>query len=309
MRAICVGHLAFDTTLPVLDFPIENTKIRIDKDIIHCGGGPASNAAYLLGSWKMPTTIIGAVGDDILGDYLISEFEEIGVDTSLIEKIKGKKTTTSYIIANINKGSRTIFTKKEDGLNVTDNFLMLKDDDKKSEVEVILIDGEEYKASVDILSKYPQAISIIDAGRVRDSTVSLCKLVDYVVCSKDFALEYTNHSVVNDTTLIEMYQKLKQDFNQAQVIITLEEMGCYTEIDGVLQIIPSILVKPVDSTGAGDIFHGAFAYFIANQYPLKEALILSNITGALSTLQIGGRNSIPLFHEVLEKRKNYDILK
>ena len=170
------------------------------------------------------------------------------------------------------------------------------------------MDGEEYKASVDILTKNNTAISIIDAGRVRDSTIALCHLVDYVVCSKDFALEYTNQKTVNDKTLFHMYQRLKEDFTQATIVITLEDKGCFAEIDGVCQIIPSIVVNPIDSTGAGDIFHGAFSYFIANSYSLKEAIILSNITGALSTLKIGGRNSIPSFNEVLERRKNYDIL-
>ena len=47
MRAICVGHSTFDTTLPMNEYPIENTKNRVEKHI-ECGGGPASNGAYLL---------------------------------------------------------------------------------------------------------------------------------------------------------------------------------------------------------------------------------------------------------------------
>ena len=66
-------------------------------------------------------------------------------------------------------------------------------------------------------------------------------------------------------------------------------------------IIPSIKVKAVDSTGAGDIFHGAFVYSLAKGFDLKKALTFSNITGALSTLCVGSRLSIPELERVEEK--------
>ena len=78
--------------------------------------------------------------------------------------------------------------------------------------------------------------------------------------------------------------------------------GSFTVIDGVYQIIPSISVKAVDSTGAGDIFHGAFTYFIANNYSLKDSIRLASITGAISVTRVGSRNSIPMLDEVI----NYD---
>jgi sulfofructose kinase len=87
------------------------------------------------------------------------------------------------------------------------------------------------------------------------------------------------------------------------LIITLESFGCFTEIDGEYKIIPSIKVNPVDSTGAGDIFHGALTYFIIHNYPIEEALRLSNITGALSVKKIGSRYSISDLEEVINYRE------
>ena len=72
------------------------------------------------------------------------------------------------------------------------------------------------------------------------------------------------------------------------------------QIDNQYEIIPSIKVKAIDSTGAGDIFHGAFTYFIANHYSLREAIRLASITGAISVTRIGSRNSIPMLSEVLD---------
>ena len=59
-------------------------------------------------------------------------------------------------------------------------------------------------------------------------------------------------------------------------------------------------VKAIDTTGAGDIFHGAFTYGIANGYTLEECVKLGNIAGALSTTGIGARNSAPKLKEVME---------
>ena len=68
MKAICIGHSTYDTTLLLDKFPIENTKNRVEKHI-ECGGGPASNAGYLLAKWKIDTTIASIIGDDYYGRY------------------------------------------------------------------------------------------------------------------------------------------------------------------------------------------------------------------------------------------------
>ena len=97
------------------------------------------------------------------------------------------------------------------------------------------------------------------------------------------------------------YKKLKEYYN-TNIIITLEEKGSFTEIDGKYCHLPSVKEKSLDSTGAGDIFHGAFAYFIANSYSLKDAIYYASIAGALSVKTIGSRYSIPRLEEV----ENYD---
>ena len=80
----------------------------------------------------------------------------------------------------------------------------------------------------------------------------------------------------------------------------MEATGSFTIIDGVYQIIPSIKVKAIDSTGAGDIFHGAFVYFISQKYSLEQAIRYASITAALSVTKLGARYSIPELKEVLE---------
>lgn len=295
MKAICVGHCTFDTTLPVDNYPVENNKYRIEKRV-ECGGGPASNAAYLLAKWGMDTSIAAIIGNDYYGKKIYEEFREVGANLNYLELRDGFDTSSSYIIANMSNGSRTIITSKRKPvrrLNATigENF------------DVILVDGEHPETAIDVLKSNPNAISVLDAGRLNDDTRLIGKLVTYVVCSHDFAEEFTSCKIDSKDMdlLIDIYTQLKNYFN-TNIIITLEGNGSFTFIDGEYKIVPSIHVDAIDSTGAGDIFHGAFTYFIANGYSLEDSIRYASICGAISVTRIGSRFSIPDFEEVI----NYD---
>ncbi len=300
MKGLCIGHASYDITIPVENFPKENSKNRVGTTI-ECGGGPACNAAYLLAKWGMDISFAGVVGADFYGDKVEAELKSIGMDITYLEKQAGKKTTTSYVIATTSTGKRTILTSRDQELHYSGKEIPLTPD-------VILVDGEELEVSKNVLLKNKNAISVLDAGRVRDSTVQLGSLVTYLICSKDFAEEYTKETIDLDhiETLITIYQKLKADF-QTNVIITLEEAGCFTKLEDY-EILPSIKVEAQDSTGAGDIFHGAFTYFISHNYSLRTSLLLANVTGALSVTRIGSRNSMPTLEEVLEEGKRHAFL-
>ena len=293
MKIICVGHSTYDTTLPVNEYPKENIKYRVPYHI-ECGGGPASNGAYLLAKWGMDTTICSIIGDDYYGDCIIKEFAKVNANTKYLEKRKNHMTSSSYIIANMSNGSRTILTSKKDPIRKLEQTVT-------DHADVILIDGEHPETAHEVLDNNPNAISILDAGRLNDDTKALGKKVTYFVCSKDYAEEFTNKKIdINNIELLkEIHQELEAYFNNT-VIITLESAGSFTKIDGNYEIIPSIKVTALDSTGAGDIFHGAFTYFIANNYPLKEAIKMASITGAISVTRVGSRYSIPLLNEVVE---------
>ena len=299
MKAVCVGHSTYDTTLPMEQYPIENTKNRISK-MIGCGGGPASNGGYLLAKWGIETTMVSIVGDDYYGDQVLDDFKKIGANTEYLLRYPNHNTSSSFIIANMSNGSRTVITAKRDPIRKLNCDVNIYDAD------VILIDGEHPETAMEVLQKNPNAISVLDAGRLNDDTRALGKMVTYVVCSHDFAEEFSGKKTdIRDfNTLIDIYEELKEYF-KTNIIITLEANGSFTQIDGSYKIIPSVKVTAIDSTGAGDIFHGAFTYFIAMGYPLEEAIRYASITGAISVTRIGSRFSIPFLSEVLEY---YDVI-
>lgn len=292
-KVICVGHSTYDITLPMNEYPTENIKYRLEKHI-ECGGGPASNGAYLLAKWGMKTSLLSVVGDDHYGKLIRDDFKKIGADIKYLELRKNHQTSSSYIIANMSNGSRTVLTSKKPPIRKLEQDVTVNAD-------IVLIDGEHPETALKVLLDNENAISIIDAGRLTKDTKMLGKMVTYLVCSKDFAEEFAKQKIdyKNKETIITCYEKLKSYF-KTNIIITLESHGSFTEIEGKYKQIPSIKVKAVDSTGAGDIFHGAFTYFIGNDYPLEEAIHYASIAGAISVTRIGSRLSIPTLKEVLE---------
>ena len=300
MKYLTIGHASYDITFATESYPVENTKVRVKK-YIGCGGGPASTAGYLLGLWGAYSSFQGVVGNDYYGQKFKQELIRAGVDTTYLELVPNYNTMLSFIIANTTKASRTILTSQDD--NVVRCSM-----ENNNKYDVILVDGEEEEMSKKVLLNNKDAIKIIDAGSFKPSTVALCPLVDYLVCSKNFALDYTKLEYDGSIeSLIKIHNKLTADFKNI-IVITLEDKGCFTKINNEYKLIPSIKVKAVDTTGAGDIFHGAFTYFISNNYDLETTCRLANITGALSTLKVGGRYSIPKLSAVLERSEEVDII-
>lgn len=297
MKILCIGHAAYDITFPLDNFPIENTKNRVNGKI-ECGGGPASNAAYLLSKWGMDVTFLGIVGKDLYGERITKEMKQIGIETKYIEQSEKHQTTCSIIMANTSNGSRTILTYRPDRVTMKPVKINFTPD-------IILVDGQEIELSKSMIEKYSDAISIIDAGRSTEEIIDLCHIVDYVVCSKEFAenVSQKKFDYQNKYTLVEIYQTLENMF-KTNIIITLESQGCLYR-DEKIKVMPSIEVKAIDSTGAGDIFHGAFTYGIAKQWPIEKIVRIANLAGGISVTRIGSRNSMPTIEEM--KQIDYEF--
>ncbi|MFI3307448.1 MAG: PfkB family carbohydrate kinase [Mycoplasmatota bacterium] len=291
MKILSIGHAAYDITFPVENFIVENTKNRVNNKIEN-GGGPACTAAYLLGKWNADVTFLGIVGKDFYGEQIISELESVNVNTKYIEKKENYQTTSSIIINNQTNGSRTILTYRP-------NTIVMNDVKLDFTPDIILIDGQEYELSKKMIERYPNAISIIDASRTTKEIIELSKIVDYLVCSLNFAEELSQIKTnkEDNSTYANLYGNLEKLFSN-NIIVTLEEKGCLYKKDGVIKIMPSLNTNAVDTTGAGDIFHGAFTYGISKKYDIETILKISNIAGAVSTKYIGGRNSVRTLEEM-----------
>ncbi len=291
-KIVCIGNSTYDITFPMKKFPVENTKNRVKK-VVECGGGQAANAAYLLGKWGQKPYFIGVVGNDIYGQKIKEELKSVNVNIDYMEETKKYGTTLSTIITS--ESSRTSLEYKNPKMKLEKGNIDINPD-------ILLIDGQEYELSMSIIKDNPNMISILDAGRVTDEIVELCKNVNYIVCSKEFAEEVTRVKINyrDPNTFNQIFIKLIELFPNKKYVITLEDKGSIFLDGEYVKVMPTYKMKVKDTTGAGDIFHGAFTYGIANGYTLEECVKLGNIAGTLSTTKIGVRNSVPSLKEVMK---------
>lgn len=295
MNIICVGNSTYDITLPLDKFPIENKKSRVDN-LIKCAGGSALNAACLLSKWNESVTFYSVVGKDIYGKKILQNLKNMKVCCKYIEKVKDYETPISFILVNKSNSKRTIITTNKNNKEELNKKII-------SNADVILLDGTFYLTAMSVINKNKNAIKILDAGKVTENVKKLGKLVDYVICSKEFAEEFTKQKIdVNNLDcLIKCFNILKNFFKN-NIIITMDEYGSFTKLDEY-KIIPTRKTSSIDSTGAGDIFHGAFAYFITRKSNIEEVIKLSSVAAALSTEKLSANNSIPSLSEVLKYDK------
>lgn len=290
MKILCLGLVDYDITLPLDGFPLENTKNRLTQKI-ECGGGQTANAACLLAKYGEEVYISGLVGNDLYGNNILNEFKKFNVNTDYLQVRDDINTSVSHILVNTKNGSRTTLTVKEPSI--------MNKIDINIKPDIILIDGQEKEMATKVLNDNKDAIKIIDAGTFREPIISLCNLCDLIISSLDFLEGFIGHSIKTEEELKESYMLMKKHYDK-ELIVTLGELGSIGFINNEPQVVSSIKVKAYDSTGAGDIFHGAFIYGLIRGMSLAENLKFSNIAGALSVRKIGTRYSFPELSEVLD---------
>ncbi|WP_308008349.1 carbohydrate kinase family protein [uncultured Fusobacterium sp.] len=292
-KILCVGHSAYDITYLLPHFPAENRKYKA-KDRIMVSGGPAGNAAYLLGKYGENVSYITALGSDFYGKKILEDLNEVGVDTKNIVVSNKLVTPCSIIIANEENGSRTIINYREE--KPVDDFKMIYE----KAPEIILYDGHELDISLKIHKEFPNAVSVLDAGTYKEGTLVIGKFVDYLVCSEDFAKDYCKMDKIDEKDFKYVLEKL-EELNKNTIIVTLGERGSIMKKDGEVLKFKAFKTKAVDTTGAGDIFHGAFVYGLSNGFSIEKNIEFASACASLSVEKLGGRNSIPELDEV-EKR-------
>lgn len=296
MGIVCIGQSAFDITVPIQEPVIDNRKYRIQTEI-QCGGGPALNSSCLCALWGAPVQLVSRIGEDEYGAKLKEILEKYGVQTDYLIPDEGVRTPYSYIFVNTETGNRTIFNRPA-------VFSKIRYSENGLDPDVILSDGHEDEISIELIRKYPEAVSVIDAGTCRETTMNVAKHVDYLVCSEDFARQYTGKAVDLDDWegCKKIFREVKA-INHKTAVITLGDKGLLYEEDGKLRRLHAYPVKAADTTGAGDIFHGAFAYGIYRKLSLVDNLKQSSAASAISVQTLGGQISIPELKTVQEFMK------
>lgn len=292
IRTLSIGESSYDMYIQVDNMPKENTKTRFVSKV-GCGGGTISNVAYMLGKWGVSSCLGSVVGNDVFGNRIKKELESVGVDIRYVETSYDKDTVISLNVLNDKTGIYTRF-------DVADEFCKMKSFEFDFQPDVIITDGSDTYASKSTIDRFPKAISIIHADRFTNEIADVIKKCQYVICSKTFAEQATKmmFDFNNTTSLVSIFDTLRKRFDRQNIIITLEDKGAIYEIANQIKISPALAVKVKDTTGAGDIFTGAFAYAIASGSDVEKAVKLGNIAAGLSVQTVGTRLSVPRLDDV-----------
>lgn len=292
MGILCIGQSAYDITFPLEEALQANRKYRITSHQ-SCGGGPAFNAACLCTQWGAETQLLSKIGTDFYGQALRSILQQLGVGCDHLVVDAQVQTPYSFIAYNRQTAERTIFNFPSPPDSVSPVI-------PTQSVDVILSDGHEPDWTLQALRDNPDAVSVVDAGTLRESTYAVCQKVDYLVCSEDFARQFTHQDItLEDREADEAVFRQIESINQKYAVITLGERGLlYRDPAGRLTHLPSYPVQALDTSGAGDIFHGAFTYGLFCGLSLLDNLKQSSMAAAISVQRLGSQASIPTRAEV-----------
>jgi sulfofructose kinase len=280
---LCVGQATYDLTFSVSHHPGADEKIVAD-DLLSCGGGPAANAAVCVKKLGLTSAFAGYLGHDLYGDLHLRELTDFGVNTQLI--IRGDSPTPLSAILVSPDGKRSLINYRGDTQALPADALDFAD----VQAKVILFDGHEPFVSLPLAEKARQAKipTVLDAGSVHEGTLALMSRVDYLVCSEKFAKQHTNNEHQALSRLAEL---------APAAVITLGEKGLIWQRGHEQGAIPAYPITPVDTTGAGDAFHGAFAAGLAKDLDWQTLLRYASAAGALCSMKMGARLGLPDQHE------------
>lgn len=276
---LCIGHASYDLVFSILHHPEADEKMQADT-LLGCGGGPAANAAITIAKLGFRAGFCGYLGNDVYGNSHYQELQQHAVDTQLV--VRGTAATPLSAILVKPDGKRALINYKGDHQTLAAHSINFK----PLQPKVILFDGHESELSLAALNHWQaDAIpSVLDAGSLHAGTLALMDKVDYLVCSEKFARQYAG----DEQAALNKLAKLAK-----YVVITLGERGLiwqHGQQTGTLSAPP---VTAIDSTGAGDAFHGAFAAALAAEMDWETLLRYASAAGAYCCTQMGARPGLP----------------
>jgi sulfofructose kinase len=278
---LCVGAASYDFVFRVDHHPKPDEKTSADA-FVCCGGGPAANASVMVSRMGLKSAFAGYLGDDLFGGLHLQELQSAGVNTELV--VRGEyPTPVSGVIVKPSGDRSLVNYRSAESVLPGDRI-----DFSAIHPKVVLFDGHEPELSLVLLheARFRGVETILDAGSVNRGTSQLFDKVGYLVCSERFAYEFTGTS--SPDLAIE-----RLSAHNHGVVITLGREGLIWRNASGEGRIPAFPVETVDSTGAGDVFHGAFAGSLAMGRKWDEILLYSSAAAALSCTRLGARTGIP----------------
>jgi sulfofructose kinase len=291
LDVVGLGYTALDYLGVVPHFPLENRKLELRRFIIQ-GGGPAATAVVTARRLGLKASYIGKVGDDWFGACMQDELRKEGVGISSVIVEPGASSQFAFIMVDECTAERTILWTRGSVSGIRPEEV---DRELVASARALLVDSLEPEAAqTAALTAREHGIPVlIDAGTLREGVEALLPLCDYIVASEVFAEQISGGKGLEEALRVIF------SYGPHAAVVTLGEAGCVALCgDGMIEA-RGFKVKAVDTTGAGDVFHGAFLFAVLQDWDLYRAMVFSNAVAAMKCRRLGGRSGIPGIGETM----------
>ena len=274
-----VDHLGVVEALPSFD------EVAFVSDYDQQGGGPVATALVTLARLGARVAYLGKRGDDDGGRIIHADFVRYGVDDRSIVA-PGAISPLSYIAVERGTGQRAIFfypgstgelepAELERGTIASARYLHLEGWFPSAALQAAAWARED------------ETEVVLDGTMVGPHSQALVSLTDVLIADANFPRELTglDHPESAGRALLAMGPRI--------VVITLGSQGALALSDDAMLRQPAFSVSAVDTTGAGDVFHGAFIFGLLQDWQLDRVLRFASATAALKCTRLGGRAGIP----------------
>lgn len=280
-----IGLNATDTLILVPHFPAYAGKVAFDEEMLSPGGQVAS-AMVTCARLGLRVKYIGSIGDDERGRIQDASLRGLGINLDDVKVRKGFPNQTAYIIIDRTTGERTVFWSRPEGLRLMPEEI---EPEMITSARMLHIDGHDTEA-VEKAARIARQHGIpvtVDVDTIYPGFEKVLPHVTHLVASSEFPVAWTK--VKDPLKALDLIQK---EYKIPVVAMTLGSYGALARAGKDVYYSPAFVVNCVDTTGAGDVFHGAFCYAVLEGMSMVDALDFSNAMAALNCRALGARGGI-----------------
>ncbi len=295
IEVVGIGQACFDCLGQIPYFPDEDSKIELMNLHMQCGG-PVASALTVLSRFGISTSFIGSISNDYFGIEIQNSLRNESIDTTMLKVTPGFISQFAFISINKRNGNRNIFWKRSSAPALTPDEIDLGPFEN---AKYLHLDGLMIDASIEA-AKQAKRMGIkvvIDAGTLREGFLDLIPLADILITSEKFADAISGKKIFSPDSALEKIKKLS---NAHTIVITRGSKGSIGTSNDNIHIQPAFPVEAVDTTGAGDVFHGAYIYGLIQEWDMPSCMRYASAVSAIKCKNIGVKNALPT-HEKVKK--------
>jgi sugar/nucleoside kinase (ribokinase family) len=306
----CVGILVADVIGRTIDSLPERGKLmRVEQMELHYGGC-AAHTGGALARLGVETALIGKVGDDGFGDFMVRAMDKEGIDTTGI--VRSQTASTSATMVMVDSGGERSFihylgANAEFALEDV-NTALVKESRLLHVGGTFLMPAFDGQGTVSILRQAREAGAITSLDTAWDfsgrwlSVLDPClEHLDYFVPSMDEARMVSGQHSPRDVAGFLI------DHGVGTVALKMGEDGCYVRNRLDELTVPAYPVSPVDATGAGDAFAAGFLTGVVRNWDLETTARFACAVGAMSVAAIGATTGIRSLDQTLDFMRSFHV--